>query len=362
MALNACTPLPQRPSCHPLSLPSFPLFHLQVSLSPTQNPSSGHIIFLDAGSTGTRVHVFRYEAPRQRASTAPAHAAHSTTPSHAYARIHLPEPKLKVEPGLSHFANDPASAAASIRPLIEFARSHVPAPQRASTPVRLMATAGLRLLPPGAAAAILGSCRRELLRSGFEFRDEWAEVISGRVEGLFAWAAANYAGGALEEAARQSAVARKSPRDWSQFAGLLELGGASAQVTFLMLDQEREQQQAEEQEEEEEEAEVDTGAAGDGGSRGGGSSGTGSSGEGGEGGLYGYDTQQPQQQQRQHWQTGEDIVGSREQAGSSHQPGGKGEKGFHEQQQRRRKRARKRRRKAASGQQRRHIQLQLPGE
>jgi hypothetical protein len=200
------------------------------------------VVFLDAGSTGTRAHVFRYHPPRRRGEGGggggdggggPGAAGHGHD---AYARISLPEPKLKVEPGLSRFASDPAAAAASLRPLMEFARQHVPAPARARTPVRLMATAGLRLLPPDAAAAVLDSCRAELGGSGFLFRPEWAQVISGRAEGLFAWMAANYAAGALEEAALQAAVARKSPRDYSRFAGLLELGGASAQVTFLLVD------------------------------------------------------------------------------------------------------------------------------
>jgi hypothetical protein len=138
---------------------------------------------------------------------------------------------------------------------MEFARRHVPPAARAATPVRLMATAGLRLLRRGEADAVLSNCRDELAASGFLFRPEWAEIISGRSEGLFAWMAANYAAGALEEAALQAAVARKSPRDWGKFAGLLELGGASAQVTFLLVD--REQQQGEQRRAADGEGELD---------------------------------------------------------------------------------------------------------
>jgi apyrase len=137
---------------------------------------------LDAGSTGTRVHVFSY----------------AVDPRSSYATLQLPEPKLKVEPGLSSYAADAAGAGASLQPLLEFAGQHVPAQQQAQTPVYLMATAGLRLLPSTAADAILNQCRGKLLASSFLFKPEWASIISGTSEGLYAWVAANYAAGNLQ--------------------------------------------------------------------------------------------------------------------------------------------------------------------
>lgn len=83
-----------------------------------------------------------------------------------------------------------------------------------------MATAGLRRLDLGIQETILESCRVTLRASGFKFRDEWASVITGTDEGIFAWVAANYALGSLG----------RSPEDT---VGIIELGGASAQVTFV---------------------------------------------------------------------------------------------------------------------------------
>eukprot|EP00882_Tetradesmus_deserticola_P018031 GHRQ01019348.1.p1 GENE.GHRQ01019348.1~~GHRQ01019348.1.p1 ORF type:complete len:264 (+),score=117.16 GHRQ01019348.1:30-821(+) len=141
-----------------------------------------HLVVLDAGSTGTRVHVFSY----------------AVDPRSSYAQLQLPEPKLKVEPGLSSYAADAAGAGASLQPLLDFARQHVPVQQQAQTPVYLMATAGLRLLPITAADAILEHCRKKLLASKFLFRPEWASIISGTNEGLYGWVAANYAAGSLQ--------------------------------------------------------------------------------------------------------------------------------------------------------------------
>ncbi|WIA29364.1 hypothetical protein OEZ86_011869 [Tetradesmus obliquus] len=178
-----------------------------------------HLVVLDAGSTGTRVHVFAY----------------AVDPRSSYAQLQLPEPKLKVEPGLSSYAADAAGAASSLQPLLEFAGQHVPVQQQAQTPVYLMATAGLRLLPSTAADPIIEQCRSKLLASKFLFKPEWASIISGTSEGLYAWVAANYAAGHLQAAARNMR-SRKEPRQRSSssaFKALIELGGASAQVTFM---------------------------------------------------------------------------------------------------------------------------------
>ncbi|ACO66814.1 predicted protein [Micromonas commoda] len=128
---------------------------------------------------------------------------------------------MRVKPGLSSFASDPQGAGESLRPLYEFARGLVPHAYVARTPIVLMATAGLRSVPDrGARDAILRSCRASLARSPFLFRDGWAQVIAGSKEGLYAWVAANYAADSL------------FARDPRHTLGVLELGGASMQVTF----------------------------------------------------------------------------------------------------------------------------------
>eukprot|EP00850_Spirogloea_muscicola_P023420 SM000355S13187 [mRNA] locus=s355:64495:66430:+ [translate_table: standard] len=84
-----------------------------------------------------------------------------------------------------------------------------------------MATAGLRRLEPNVASSILASCRAELLHSPFRFQE--AAIITGVWEGLYAWVAANYALGTLGKSAEET-------------VGIVELGGASAQVTFVPED------------------------------------------------------------------------------------------------------------------------------
>ncbi|KAF7088553.1 hypothetical protein CFC21_091650 [Triticum aestivum] len=128
---------------------------------------------------------------------------------------------MRVSPGLSSFAADTARAGESLRPLLEFAKDKVGGEgAAAATEVRLMATAGLRLLEESVREAILVSCRNALRASGFRFEDSWAKVIPGSDEGVYAWVAANYAMGTLGG-------------DPHKTIGIIELGGASAQLTFV---------------------------------------------------------------------------------------------------------------------------------
>lgn len=127
---------------------------------------------------------------------------------------------FRVNPGLSSFSEDPELAGGSLTELLEFGKGRVPRELWRETEVRLMATAGLRLLDSEVQDRILDSCRKKLKDSGFKFRDDWASVITGSDEGMYAWVVANYALGSLGG-------------DPLRTTGIIELGGASAQVTFV---------------------------------------------------------------------------------------------------------------------------------
>lgn len=162
-------------------------------------------IVIDGGSTGSRIHVFEYLIK----DGAP-----------VFNKKGLGLGSLRVSPGLSSFTEDPNGAGESVLELLEFARKMIPDDKWGETEVRLMATAGLRLLDLSVQERILESCRKVLRISGFSFRDDWASVISGSDEGVYAWVVANYALGTLGG-------------DPPETTGIIELGGASAQVTFF---------------------------------------------------------------------------------------------------------------------------------
>ena len=81
-----------------------------MMLSQVVREGPQYAVLFDAGSTGTRVHVFQY--------TLPAAAGQ-------YADVQLPSQQHRVTPGLSSFAPDGEGVPASLEQLIEFAKQQV---------------------------------------------------------------------------------------------------------------------------------------------------------------------------------------------------------------------------------------------
>lgn len=86
---------------------------------------------------------------------------------------------MKLSPGLSSYADNPEGASVSVKELVEFAKGRVPEGKLKESDIRLMATAGMRLLELSVQERILEVARRVLRSSGFKFQDESASVISG---------------------------------------------------------------------------------------------------------------------------------------------------------------------------------------
>lgn len=142
------------------------VFYLLFVIFRHKSPVDGRKfgIIIDGGSTGSRIHVFEYriEGGVPKFDFGP--NGHSS---------------MRVSPGLSSFEDDPERAGESLLELLDFAKRMVPKELWGDTEVRLMATAGLRLLDLKIQDRILESCRRLMRSAGFKFRDDWALVITG---------------------------------------------------------------------------------------------------------------------------------------------------------------------------------------
>jgi hypothetical protein len=82
-------------------------------------------VVIDAGSTGSRVHIYEFEIKDG-------------------AKLLLEDHFQQLKPGLSSYADEPHKAAESLQPLLEFAAKAVPEALHAATPLMLGATAGER--------------------------------------------------------------------------------------------------------------------------------------------------------------------------------------------------------------------------
>nr|XP_033808429.1 ectonucleoside triphosphate diphosphohydrolase 5 isoform X6 [Geotrypetes seraphini] len=160
-------------------------------------------IMFDAGSTGTRIHIYSFT---QKYSD------------------QLPELEREifesVKPGLSAYADLPEQGAETIRGLLEVAKNAVPSSHWRKTPVVLKATAGLRLLPEKKALALLSEVKDILEESPFLVPDNSVSIMNGTYEGILAWITVNFLTGQLYSQSKQT-------------VGILDLGGASTQITFL---------------------------------------------------------------------------------------------------------------------------------
>ncbi|TFK72769.1 hypothetical protein BDN72DRAFT_894576 [Pluteus cervinus] len=186
-------------------------------------------IVIDAGSSGSRIQIYSWVDPRT------IHVEQGSTLARSLPKVEKGTQNgedwvFKVEPGISSYADKPETLAEHLRPLLGHARNHVPPSLQHETPIFLLATAGMRLLPPGKQAQILHhTCRFFLLHSYFKLEESSeagpcgsnVRIITGEEEGLFGWIAVNYLMDGFTG----------SSEDRTTF-GFLDMGGASTQIAF----------------------------------------------------------------------------------------------------------------------------------
>jgi Golgi nucleoside diphosphatase len=187
-----------------------------IELDALPKESFNYLAMIDAGSSGCRVHVYRYG--RLGSATGPIYV--------------LPRDKAKkVKPGLSSFVNNTQDAGPSLKGLVDFIKEQVPKDMWPSTPIWLKATAGLRMLSTQQADAILNSVRDFLSNSSsspFYFRRSYAKLISGNEEGAYGWISFNYM-------KRIIGPVKGSLKETPYV--VIEMGGASSQVSQLVPSQ-----------------------------------------------------------------------------------------------------------------------------
>ncbi|NXF04269.1 ENTP6 diphosphohydrolase, partial [Smithornis capensis] len=159
-------------------------------------------IMFDAGSTGTRIHIFKFtQQPREAPKL-----THETFKA--------------LKPGLSAYADDVEKSGQGIKELLEVAKKEVPVGLWKFTPLVLKATAGLRLLPGEKAQKLLDKVKEIFQASPFFVRDDCVSIMNGTDEGISAWITINFLTGMLDDPQKRS-------------VGMLDLGGGSTQITFL---------------------------------------------------------------------------------------------------------------------------------
>ena len=206
--------------------------------------SASHIIIsyiiktpqIDAGSTGSRMHIYQF-APRILADKYQVESAvRGSKLSYPGIESRWTE---RLRPGLATFGSLEGEAlttaiAEYLSPLLEFAKGVLHTKQNVwdRFPIFLKATAGMRRLPIDQRQRIIDTVRTLFQNSTYcPFWDEKerVRVISGEEEAVYGWAGVNFLLGNLMQRSEGAGEAGGSA---IRTFGALDMGGASTQISF----------------------------------------------------------------------------------------------------------------------------------
>ncbi|CAI2357170.1 unnamed protein product [Caenorhabditis sp. 36 PRJEB53466] len=183
-------------------------------------------VICDAGSTGTRVFVYNWISSSDSELIQIEPVIYDNKPV-----------MKKISPGLSTFGVKPSESAEYLRPLMELAERHIPEDKVPYTPVFIFATAGMRLLPNEQKEAVISNLQSELPKiTSMQVLKEHIRIIEGKWEGIYSWIAVNYALGKFNKSAPANIhFPGTSPGHLRhKTVGMIDMGGASAQIAFEM--------------------------------------------------------------------------------------------------------------------------------
>ncbi|KAK0546179.1 Golgi apyrase [Tilletia horrida] len=202
-----------------------------------------YAVIVDAGSSGSRMQVYSWVNPEfeksDRQRTGKTLKELPTVEKGTWSGAGI-DWQLKVEPGVSSFADHPQELPDYLRKLFAQAVDIIPPSEHSSTPVYFLATAGMRLLKDAERNEILRqTCSFIRTRTPFIVGnascDEHVKVISGEEEGMLGWIAINYLMDGFKykpESTLKEEIGLPTGTHGRTTFGFLDMGGASMQIAF----------------------------------------------------------------------------------------------------------------------------------
>lgn len=178
---------------------------IAITISLNQVAFAAFTIIIDAGSSGSRLHLFQHDTSSRMPVINEIFSA-------------------STKPGLSHYADHPGSAGKALKPLLDeanqYLKEHHIDPHTVS--FNLLATAGMRLIPAHKQQAIYQHIQ-QYLYANYKFNIANIKTVSGKMEALYGWLDINY----LEHHFQQH----------TKTLGAIDMGGASTEIAFATNNQ-----------------------------------------------------------------------------------------------------------------------------
>ncbi|SNX82367.1 related to YND1 - apyrase (NDPase/NTPase) [Melanopsichium pennsylvanicum] len=223
-----------------------PLKHAAPGAAQVDAPASWlegrkYAVLVDAGSSGSRMQVYSWKDPKlERALRASKGLDAKVLPKVEKGTWENSgmDWSLKIEPGLSSYGDHPADVGSHLKVLLDHAEKIVPPSALAETPIYVMATAGMRLLPDHQREAVLSeTCRYIRQHTSFSIDgggcSEHVQVISGEEEGLLGWISINYLMDGFHIRGKKASLDGETDiMEGKSTFGFLDMGGASTQIAF----------------------------------------------------------------------------------------------------------------------------------
>ncbi|CAK9441191.1 uncharacterized protein LODBEIA_P50600 [Lodderomyces beijingensis] len=184
-------------------------------------------IVIDSGSSGSRIQIYRWKDPKAQMQSTKEATILQSLPSILQEKGW----SKKISPGISSY-NTKAKIkqiwSQHYSELMRFAESIIPVENRQDTPVFVLSTAGMRLLPKKTQEAILSETCSSI-RKNTDFYlpdcDSFVQTIDGSTEGIYGWLGLNYLMGSFTNYNSKSAT--------HDSVGFMDMGGASTQIAFV---------------------------------------------------------------------------------------------------------------------------------
>nr|XP_014347397.1 PREDICTED: ectonucleoside triphosphate diphosphohydrolase 7 [Latimeria chalumnae] len=246
-------PLHWGPSVHDGHYEKYLQRVIDLEATDTDDPELNYGIVIDCGSSGSRVFVYYW--PRHNGNP------HDLLDIHQMRDGDRQPVVKKIKPGISTLAFTPEKASDYVRPLLSYATRFIPVKKHKETPLYILCTAGMRLLPerdnvvfgapnvPFSAALIFypnqaEDCERARAQRALQHRSDILPVrqrINDSLSsGVYAWIGINFVLGRFDhgETDDDAVVAvtvggqNQMPLIRKRTVGIIDMGGASLQIAY----------------------------------------------------------------------------------------------------------------------------------